>query len=411
MARKIVCLPGDGIGPEVIAEAVRVLEALPLELELSEHPFGGAAIDLSGTPLPPETLAACRDADAILLGAVGGPKWDGGSVRPEAGLMGIRKELDVYANLRPAVGEGVDLLIVRELGGGLYYGARGTREDGTVFDTLEYKPEQVERIARRAFELARGRGGRLLSVDKANVLDTSRMWRSVVTELGHEYPDVELRHGLVDSVAMLLVMDPFSFDTLVMENTFGDILSDVAAGVTGGLGLASSASLGDSGPGIFEPVHGSAPDIAGTGLANPTAMLRSTALMLEHGLGEVELARSLEAAVTAALETTPTTDLGGTATTAEFGSAVLASLALGGAGVTLVGYPGPPGSHSAAATLLLAPPGAETEPLASFMAVVEATVGGRCRASACFRSRTRSTARSARRTTCSTRRRSRSSPR
>ncbi len=326
MARRIVCLPGDGIGPEVIAEAVRVLDALPLELELSEHPFGGAAIDLKGTPLPPETLAACRGADAILLGAVGGPRWDGGSVRPEAGLMGIRKELDVYANLRPAVGEGVDLLIVRELGGGLYYGARGTREDGTVFDTLEYKPEQVERIARRAFELARGRGGRLLSVDKANVLDTSRMWRSVVTELAHEYPDVELRHGLVDSVAMLLVMDPFSLDTLVMENTFGDILSDVAAGVTGGLGLASSASLADAGPGIFEPVHGSAPDIAGTGLANPTAMLRSTALMLEHGLGEIELARALEGAVASALESTPTTDLGGTATTSEFGSAVLASL-------------------------------------------------------------------------------------
>jgi 3-isopropylmalate dehydrogenase len=326
VSRRIVCLPGDGIGPEVMAEAVRVLEALPLELELSEQPFGGAAIDLKGTPLPPETLAACRAADAILLGAVGGPKWDAGPVRPEAGLMGVRKELDVYANLRPAVGEGVDLLIVRELGGGLYYGARGTREDGTVFDTLEYKPEQVERIARRGFELARGRGGKLLSVDKANVLDTSRMWRSVVTELGREYPDVELRHGLVDSVAMLLVMDPLSFDTLVMENTFGDILSDVAAGVTGGLGLASSASLADAGPGIFEPVHGSAPDIAGTGLANPTAMLRSTVLMLEHGLGEVELARALEDAVTTALETSPTTDLGGSATTSEFGSAVLASL-------------------------------------------------------------------------------------
>ncbi len=324
--RRIVCLPGDGIGPEVTAEAVRVLEALPLELELEQRPFGGAAIDLTGNPLPPETLAACRAADAILLGAVGGPKWDGGSVRPEAGLMGIRKELDVYANLRPAVGEGIDLLIVRELGGGLYYGARGTREDGTVFDTLEYKPEQVDRIARRAFELARGRGGRLLSVDKANVLDTSRMWRSVVTELAREYPDVELRHGLVDSVAMMIVMDPYSFDTLVMENTFGDILSDVAAGVTGGLGLASSASLGDSGPGIFEPVHGSAPDIAGTGLANPTAMLRSTALLLEHGLGEPELARVLEQAVATALETTPTNDAGGSATTSEFGSAVLAAL-------------------------------------------------------------------------------------
>jgi 3-isopropylmalate dehydrogenase len=326
-ARKIVCLPGDGIGPEVTAEAVRVLEALPLELELSEHLFGGAAIDAAGEPLPAATLGACLGADAVLLGAVGGPKWEGGELRPEQGLIGLRKELDVYANLRPAVGEGVDLLIVRELVGGLYYGARGTREDGTVFDTCEYHPDQVERIARRAFELARGRSGRLLSVDKANVLETSRMWRRVVSALAADYPDVELRHGLVDSVAMQLVVDPYSFDTLVMENTFGDILSDVAAGVTGGLGLASSASLGDRSPGIFEPVHGSAPDIAGTGAANPTGMLRSLALLLAHGLGEPALARSLEAAVTSALDSTPTADLGGLASTSEFGSAVLRGLA------------------------------------------------------------------------------------
>jgi len=325
-ARKIVCLPGDGIGPEVTAEAVRVLEALPLEVEVSEHPFGGAAIDAVGEPLPAETLEACRGADAVLLGAVGGPKWDGGAVRPEQGLIGLRKELDVYANLRPALGEGVDLLIVRELVGGLYYGARGTREDGTVFDTCEYHPDQVERVARRAFELARSRSGRLLSVDKANVMETSRMWRRVVSSLASDYPEVELRHGLVDSVGMQLVVDPYSFDTLVMENTFGDILSDVAAGVTGGLGLASSASLGDRNPGIFEPVHGSAPDIAGTGAANPTAMLRSLALLLEHGLGEPRLARSLEAAVTRALDSSPTIDLGGLATTSEFGSAVLEAL-------------------------------------------------------------------------------------
>ncbi len=324
--RRIVCLPGDGIGPEVSWEAVRVLEALPLELEISEHLFGGAAIDAVGEPLPPETLEACRGADAVLLGAVGGPKWDGGPLRPEQGLIGLRKELDVYANLRPALGEGVDLLIVRELVGGLYYGARGTRADGTVFDTCEYHPDQVERIARRAFELARTRSGRLLSVDKANVMETSRMWRRVLSTLASDYPEVELRHGLVDSVAMQLVVDPYSFDTLVMENTFGDILADVAAGVTGGLGPASSASLGDRNPGIFEPVHGSAPDIAGTGAANPTAMLRSLALLLEHGLGEPVLARSLEAAVTSALGSSPTIDLGGAATTSEFGSAVLAAL-------------------------------------------------------------------------------------
>ena len=208
MSRRIVCLPGDGIGPEVIAEAVRVLEALPLAVEIEEHPFGGAAIDACGDPLPPETLAACLESDGVLLGAVGGPKWDGGAARPEAGLIGVRKALDAYANLRPAVGDGIDLLIVRELVGGLYYGARGTREDGTVFDTCEYHPSQVERIARRAFELARGRSGRLVSVDKANVMETSRMWRRVVSEVAADYPDVELRHGLADSVAMQIVTHP-----------------------------------------------------------------------------------------------------------------------------------------------------------------------------------------------------------
>ena len=328
MTSRIVLLPGDGIGPEVSAEAVRVLAALPLDVEVDERPFGGAAIDAFGDPLPAETLAACREADAVLLGAVGGPKWDGGTVRPEAGLLRIRAGLDVYANLRPAVGDGVDLLIVRELIGGLYFGARGVRDDGTVFDTMEYRPDQVERVARRAFELARSRSGRLLSVDKANVLDTSRMWRRVVTEVAADYPDVELRHGLVDSVAMTIVTDPRSFDVLVMENMFGDILSDVAAGVTGGLGLASSASLGDANPGIFEPVHGSAPDIAGTGAANPTAMLRSLAMLLEHSLGEPGLARSLTAAVEKAMQVAPTPDLGGTATTSELGSAVMHALAV-----------------------------------------------------------------------------------
>ncbi len=326
MARraKVACLPGDGIGPEVMAQAVRVLDALGFET--TQHLFGGAAIDATGDPLPPETLAACREADAVLLGAVGGPKWDGGTVRPEQGLIDLRKELGVFANLRPAVGNGVDLLIVRELVGGLYYGARGIRPDGVVFDTCEYHPSQVERVARRAFELARTRGRRLLSVDKANVLETSRMWRRVVTALARDYPDVELRHGLVDSVAMQLVTQPQTFDVLVMENTFGDILSDVAAGSTGGLGLAASASIGNGGPGIFEPVHGSAPDIAGTGAANPTAMLRSLAMALEHSLDAPESARRLADAVDAALASSPTPDVGGHATTDELGDAVLASL-------------------------------------------------------------------------------------
>ena len=323
---RIALLPGDGIGPEVAAAAREVLGLLAPDVEVAEHSFGGAAILATGTPLPDETLAACRDADAVLLGAVGLPQFDGAEIRPEQGLMRIRRELDVYANLRPAAGAGVDLLVVRELLGGLYYGAKGTRDDGTVFDTLEYHPQQVERIARRGFELARTRRKRLTSVDKANVLETSRMWRRVVTEVAADYPDVEVEHVLVDAAAMFLVQTPERFDLILTENMFGDILSDEAAGLTGGLGLAASASLGDGRPGIFEPVHGSAPDIAGRGIANPTAMLRSTALLLEHGLERPEPARTLERAVDAALERTPTPDLGGTASTADFVAAVRAEL-------------------------------------------------------------------------------------
>jgi 3-isopropylmalate dehydrogenase len=323
---RVVCLPGDGIGPEVMAAAREALAVLTPDLELEERPFGGEAILSLGTPLPEETMAACRAADAVLVGAVGLPELAGADVRPEQGLIELRRALDVYANLRPARGNGVDLLVVRELVGGLYYGARGTRADGTVFDTCEYHPSQVERIARRAFELARTRRSRLASVDKANVLETSRMWRRVVSETATAYPDVELEHVLVDTAAMQLVQAPERFDVIVTENTFGDILSDEAAAVTGGLGLAASASLGDGGPGIFEPVHGSAPDIAGSGTANPTAMLRSTMLMLEHGLGRIEQARRLDAAVDEALSRAPTRDLGGSATSAEATAAVLATL-------------------------------------------------------------------------------------
>jgi 3-isopropylmalate dehydrogenase len=247
-------------------------------------------------------------------------------VRPEQGLIGLRRELDVYANLRPARGGDVDLLVVRELVGGLYYGAKGTRADGTVFDTCEYHPSQVERIVRRAFELARTRRSFVTSVDKANVLETSRMWRSVANEVAADYPDVELEHVLVDTAAMQLVQTPDRFDVIVTENTFGDILSDEAAAVTGGLGLAASASLGDAAPGIFEPVHGSAPDIAGRGIANPAAMLRSTALMLEHGFGRPEPAARLSAAVDTALTEASTQDLGGTATTDEFTAFVIGKL-------------------------------------------------------------------------------------
>ena len=322
----LACLPGDGIGPEVTAAALRVLAALPLEATVDELPFGGQAIRDHADPLPAETLARCRAADAVLLGAVGLPEFDGAPVRPEQGLIRLRGELDVYANLRPTRGDGVDLVIVRELVGGLYFGASGRRPDGSAFDTCEYSPGQIERIARRAFELARERRGLVTSVDKANVLETSRLWREVVSELAVDYPDVRLEHMLVDTAALQLVVDPARFDVVVTENTFGDILSDVAAGAAGGLGVAASASLGDAGPGIFEPVHGSAPDIAGRGLANPTAALRSLALLLQHAAGQRALAERLEQAVEEALVSAPTRDLGGETTTVGFTDAVLTTL-------------------------------------------------------------------------------------
>ena len=321
----IAVLPGDGIGPEVTAQATRVLDALGLDY--TSHAFGGNAILAQGTPLPDETLAACEAADAVLLAAVGLPELEGQPVRPEQGLLGLRRALDVYANLRPARADGIDLLIVRELVGGLYFGAKGEREDGTWFDTCEYTRPEIERIARVAFDIASAKRGRLTSVDKVNVMHTSRLWRDVVTTMGAaDYPDVPLDHALVDSFAMTIVNAPETIDIVVTENTFGDILSDVAAAVTGGLGLAASASIGDGGPGIFEPVHGSAPAIAGQGVANPAAMLRSVALLLRHGLGRDDDAIALERAIDEALLVAPTPDLGGTATTSRLGDAVLHAL-------------------------------------------------------------------------------------
>ncbi len=323
---KVVLLSGDGIGPELAASARRVLAAVAPEIELEEQLFGAAAIRATGTPLPDETLAACLVADAVLKGPIGDPGFDAADVRPEQGLLRLRAELGVYANLRPARAGDVDLLIVRELVGGLYYGARGVRDDGTVFDTCEYHPSQVERIARRGFELARSRRGRLTSVDKANVLETSRMWRRVVRGLATDYQDVAVEDMLVDNAAMQLAASPGQFDVIVTENMFGDILSDLAAAVTGGLGLAPSASLGDAGPGLFEPVHGSAPDIAGRGIANPAAMLRSVALLLEHAAGRADAAAAVEAAVDHAIAAAPTPDLAGAATTEEFTEAVVSAL-------------------------------------------------------------------------------------
>ena len=323
---RVVCLPGDCIGPEIMAVAQRALTVLAPDVELEDRLFGADAIRQTGDSLPPDTLEACRSADAVLKAPIGHPDFDAADVRPEQGMLRLRSELDVYANLRPAREGVIDLLIVRELVGGLYFGAKGVRDDGTVFDTCEYHPSQVERIVRRAFELAHARRGKLTSVDKANVLETSRLWRRVVREVADDYRDVEVEDMLVDNAAMQLASSPEQFDVIVTENMFGDILSDLAAAMTGGLGLAPSASLADVGPGIFEPVHGSAPDIAGRGIANPAGMLRSTALLLEHGLGRPDDAAALDAAVEQALTTTPTADLGGTATTEEFADAVVAGL-------------------------------------------------------------------------------------
>jgi 3-isopropylmalate dehydrogenase len=342
MAAHIVSLPGDGIGPEIMASALEVLDAVG-QFDVDERVFGGASIDATGTALTDEVLEACRGADAVLLAAVGGPKWDTtdpDAPRPEQGLLGLRKGLNLYANLRPVrpvpalydasplrrdIIDGTSLLVVRELTGGIYFGARGRDGEG-AFDTNTYSVGEIERIARVAFDAAEAR---VTSVDKANILETSRLWREVVTGLhGREYPHIRLEHMLVDNAAMQLIAAPRHFDVIVTENMFGDILSDEAAMLTGSIGMLPSASLGVAGaPGLFEPVHGSAPDIAGTGAANPLAMLLSVAMMLRHGLSQPDEAAAVESAVDRALESgLRTADLGGSATTAEATRAVLANL-------------------------------------------------------------------------------------
>jgi 3-isopropylmalate dehydrogenase len=342
MAPKVVLLPGDGIGPEIIAPTIEVLGAVGAELEYEEHPFGGASIDAHGTALTDETLAACRAADAVLLAAVGGPKWDTtdpSKPRPEQGLLGLRKGLGLFANLRPVrplpalydasplkleVIERTDLLVVRELTGGIYFGEK-TRTADSASDACVYTREEIERIARVAFGAARSR---VTSVDKANVLETSRLWREVVSDLhSREFPNIELEHLLVDNAAMRLIAAPRHFEVILTENMFGDILSDEAAMLTGSIGMLPSASLGGDGPGLFEPVHGSAPDIAGTGAANPLAMFLSAAMMLRHGLALEAQAAAVESAVDRALaEGLRTRDLGGAATTAQATQAVLQHL-------------------------------------------------------------------------------------
>jgi 3-isopropylmalate dehydrogenase len=342
MAQRVVLLPGDGIGPEITRSALEVLGAAGVELEYEEHAFGGASIDAHGTALTDVTLEACRRADAVLLAAVGGPKWDTtdpNRPRPEQGLLGLRKGLGLFANLRPVkpipalydasplkreLIERVALIVVRELTGGIYFGAK-TRTDDRASDDCVYTRAEIERIARVAFEAARSR---VTSVDKANVLETSRLWREVVRDIhAKEFPNIELEHLLVDNAAMKLIAAPRHFEVILTENMFGDILSDEAAMLTGSIGMLPSASLGGDGPGLFEPVHGSAPDIAGTGQANPLAMILSAALMLRHGLQMEAQAAAVESAVERALaEGLRTPDLGGTANTTEATQAVLKHL-------------------------------------------------------------------------------------
>lgn len=327
MEKKIAVIPGDGIGPEIIAEAVKVLDVIAQKYQ---HTFtytyvdaGGCAIDKYGTSLPAQSLQDCLDSDSVLLGAVGGPKWDGvdPSIRPEKALLSIRKELGLYANLRPAkifpqladasplrkdiVAQGIDFMVVRELIGGVYFGAKSTVEkDGELYacDNMCYYEHEIRRIAHTAFQTARKRGAKVISVDKANVLDTSRLWRKVVSEVSEEYPDVTLTHMLVDNAAMQIVKDPSQFDVVVTENMFGDILSDEASMITGSIGLIPSASLGEGSRGMYEPIHGSAPDIAGQNIANPIGTILAAGMMLKYAFDMDQEAKDIEQAVEAVLD-------------------------------------------------------------------------------------------------------------
>jgi len=357
MTKKIAVLPGDGIGPEIVAEAVKVIECLrrdyDFNVEMEEGLVGGAAIDATGGPLPDETLELCKSADAILLGAVGGYKWESLdiAIRPEKGLLGLRSGLSLFSNLRPAilypqlasasslkpeVVSGLDLMIVRELTGGIYFGQpRGVRtlDNGEKqgYNTLIYSESEIERIGRSAFEIAQKRGKKLCSVDKANVLECTELWREVMTNLGKEYPDVELSHMYVDNAAMQLVRAPKQFDVMVTTNMFGDILSDCAAMLTGSIGMLPSASLDANGRGMYEPIHGSAPDIAGQDIANPIATILSVAMMLRYSLGEPEMADKIENGVNTVLdEKLRTADIYTEGTrkigTEEMGDAIVAAI-------------------------------------------------------------------------------------
>lgn len=343
MEKKIAVLAGDGIGPEIMASAMEVLEAIgqknQVNFRFEECYFGGAGIDHCGTPFPEETLATCESADAILLGAIGGPKWEKAENTPEQGLLALRKALKLFANIRPIavpdvlldrspikeeIVKGTDFVIVRELTSGMYFGEPRFLGETEAYDTNYYHEEEIRRIVRQAFEVARGRRKQVLSVDKANVLATSKLWRKIAEEVALEYPDCTLNHQYVDSAAMKIIQNPRDFDVIVTENLFGDILSDEASVLPGTLGVLPSASYGESGIALYEPIHGSAPDIAGQNIANPVSMILSASLMLRQSFGLEEMAAEMEAACFATMEAgLLTKDLGGETTTSAFTQAVI----------------------------------------------------------------------------------------
>ena len=345
MTKKIVALAGDGIGPEIMEAGLGVLASISektgFDYEIDRRPFGGAGIDVTGHPLPEATLKAAREADAILLAAIGGPQYDNATVRPEQGLLALRKELNLYANIRPVKIfdslkhlsplkperiAGVDFVVVRELTGGIYFGDH-ILEDRKARDINDYSYEEVEQIIRKAFEIARSRRKILTSIDKQNVLATSKLWRRVAEDVAQDYPDVILEHQLVDSAAMLMITNPAKFDVIVTENLFGDILSDESSVLSGTLGVMPSASHSENGPSLYEPIHGSAPDIAGLGIANPISMILSVAMMLRDSFGRYEDAKRIEDAVEQTLAAgILTRDLGGQASTKEMTEAIIERL-------------------------------------------------------------------------------------
>lgn len=345
MTKKIVALAGDGIGPEIMEAGLEVLASIAektgFDFEIDRRPFGGAGIDATGHPLPDETLKACREADAILLAAIGSPQYDDAAVRPEQGLLELRKELNLYANIRPVKIfdslkhlsplkperiVGVDFVVVRELTGGIYFGDH-ILEEKSARDINDYSYEEVERIIRKAFEIAKGRNKVVTSIDKQNVLATSKLWRKVAEEVAKDFPDVILEHQLVDSAAMLMITNPAKFDVIVTENLFGDILSDESSVLSGTLGVMPSASHSENGPSLYEPIHGSAPDIAGLGIANPISMILSVAMMLRDSFERYEDAKRIERAVEQTLAAgILTRDLGGLASTREMTEAIIARL-------------------------------------------------------------------------------------